>query len=149
MRAVVQRTKKSQVSVAGKIVGTANLGLTVLLGIDAADTIADTKYMADKILNLRIFEDDVGKMNLSLLDIGGDLLVVSQFTLYGDCRKGRRPSFTEAAPPDIAEPLYEEFVSLCREAGVQVGTGQFRTEMEVEMLNWGPVTMLVDSRKMF
>ncbi len=149
MRAVVQRTKRSQVHVAGEIVGTAGLGLTVLLGVGAEDTMADVQYMVEKILNLRIFEDDAGKMNLSLLDIGGDLLAVSQFTLYGDCRKGRRPGFTEAAAPEIAEPLYEEFVRLCREAGVQVGTGRFRTEMEVEMVNWGPVTMLVDSRKVF
>lgn len=149
MRAVVQRTSSSRVVVDGEVVGTAGAGLTVLLGVGHGDNAEDVKYLADKILNLRIFEDEAGKMNRSLLDVGGELLVVSQFTLYGDCRKGRRPGFSDAAPPEVAEQLYEEFVALCRQAGVQVGTGRFRTEMQVELVNHGPVTILLDSRKLF
>ncbi len=149
MRAVVQRTSSASVEVEGEIVGTANAGLTVLLGVGEGDTSEDVKYMAEKIVNLRIFEDENGKMNRSLLDVGGDLLVVSQFTLYGDCRKGRRPGFSDAASPEIAERLYGEFVDICREKGIAVGTGRFQTEMEVNLVNTGPVTILLDSRKLF
>lgn len=149
MRAVVQRTKSSRVSVDGDIVGTAGTGLTVLLGVGKDDTEEDAQYITQKLLHLRIFEDDAGKLNLSLLDTGGEMLIVSQFTLYGDCRKGRRPSFSEAAVPAEAERLYEVVVAGCREAGVHVETGRFRTEMEVELNNWGPVTLLLDSRRQF
>ncbi len=149
MRAVVQRTKSSRVSVGGEVVGTAGAGLTVLLGVGQGDTDEDARYITQKLLHLRIFEDDEGKLNRSLLDVGGEMLIVSQFTLYGDCRKGRRPGFSDAARPEDAERLYEVVVAGCREAGVTVGTGRFRTEMEVELNNWGPVTLLLDSRRQF
>lgn len=149
MRAVVQRTLSSAVTSDGVETGRAGLGLTVLLGIAQGDDAADVQYMAEKIANLRIFEDDKGKMNRSLLDIGGDMLVVSQFTLCGDVRHGRRPSFTEAAAPEQAEPLYEQFVSAVRAMGIHTATGRFRTEMVVSLENHGPVTILVDSRKTF
>ncbi len=149
MRAVVQRTKSSRVSVGGEVVGTADAGLTVLVGVGRDDTEEDARYIVQKILHLRIFEDEDGKLNRSLLDVGGELLIVSQFTLYGDCRKGRRPGFSEAAVPAEAERLYEVVVDGCRAAGVTVGTGRFRTEMDVELVNWGPVTLLLDSRRQF
>lgn len=149
MRAVIQRTTQSQVTVDGELVGKAGAGLTVLLGVGAEDTEEDARYLADKIVNLRIFEDADGKMNRSLLDTGGEILAISQFTLYGDVRKGRRPSFTAAAPPSLAEPLYEVFVQTLRAHDVTVGTGRFQTEMQVTLTNDGPVTILLDSGKLF
>lgn len=149
MRAVLQRTLRSQVTVDGEVVGRIGAGLTVLLGVGPEDTETDVQYMKDKILNLRIFEDEAGKMNRSLLDTAGELLIVSQFTLYGDCRKGRRPGFSSAAPPELAERLYEELTAACRAEGVTVATGIFAAEMQVELVNDGPVTMLLDSRKLF
>lgn len=149
MRAVVQRTLTSSVTSEGVETGCAGLGLTVLLGVAQDDDEKDALYMAEKIANLRIFEDDKGKMNRSLVDIGGDMLVVSQFTLCGDARHGRRPSFTEAAPPELAEALYEKFVSAVSAMGIRMATGRFRTEMVVSLENHGPVTILVDSKKLF
>lgn len=149
MRAVVQRTRSSSVTSNGVETGRIGPGLTVLLGIAADDTEQDVQYMADKITHLRIFEDEQDKMNCSLLDVGGDMLVISQFTLYGDARHGRRPSFTQAAPPAMAEPLYERFVQAVEKQGIHVGTGRFRTEMVVTLENHGPVTILVDSKKEF
>ncbi|AXL20552.1 MULTISPECIES: D-aminoacyl-tRNA deacylase [Megasphaera] len=149
MRAVVQRTLTSSVTSEGVETGRAGLGLTVLLGVAQDDNEKDALYMAEKIANLRIFEDDKGKMNRSLVDIGGDMLVVSQFTLCGDARHGRRPSFTEAAPPELAEALYEKFVSAVSAMGIRTATGRFRTEMVVSLENHGPVTILVDSKKLF
>lgn len=149
MRAVVQRTLTSSVTSEGVETGRAGLGLTVLLGVAQDDDEKDALYMAEKISNLRIFEDDKGKMNRSLVDIGGDMLVVSQFTLCGDARHGRRPSFTEAAPPELAEALYEKFVSAVSAMGIRMATGRFRTEMVVSLENHGPVTILVDSKKLF
>lgn len=149
MRAVVQKVSSSKVTVDGEITGQINEGLLVLLGVTHEDTSKDVDYMIDKTLNLRIFEDEYGKMNLSLKDIGGELLVVSQFTLYGDCRKGRRPSFSEAAKPEFANELYEEYVAKAKAQGIKVGTGRFRTHMVVDITNEGPVTMLLDSSKTF
>lgn len=149
MRAVVQRTLTSSVTSEGVETGRAGLGLTVLLGVAQDDDEKDALYMAEKIANLRIFEDDKGKMNRSLVDIGGDMLVVSQFTLCGDARHGRRPSFTEAAPPELAEALYEKFVSAVSAMGIRMAMGRFRTEMVVSLENHGPVTILVDSKKLF
>lgn len=149
MRAVVQKTITSSVTSDGVETGRAGKGLTVLLGVGQDDTEQDVRYMVDKITHLRIFEDDQDKLNLSLLDIGGDMLVVSQFTLYGDARHGRRPSFTAAAPPEMANRLYEDFVTSVRALGIPVGTGKFRTHMVVSLENDGPVTILVDSKKVF
>lgn len=149
MRAVVQRTDRSSVTVNNEIIANVGRGLTVLLGVGAEDQEADAKYLAEKIVNLRIFSDDEGKMNLSLLDINGDLLVVSQFTLYADCRKGRRPGFDNAAPPEKARELYLKFIDFCKEIGVKVSCGQFQSEMMVELTNHGPVTMLLDSKRVF
>lgn len=149
MRAVVQRVSRSSVTVGEETVGAIGRGLTVLLGVAEGDTIEDAKYMAGKIANLRIFEDEAGKLNLSLLDMGGYLLAVSQFTLLGDCRKGRRPGFTDAARPEEANRLYECFVEETRRLGVPVETGVFQTHMVVRIENDGPVTLLVDSRKAF
>lgn len=149
MRAVVQRVKCSKVVVDGKVIGQIDRGFNVLLGISREDTAEDVRYMKDKIVNLRVFEDDQGKLNRSLLDVGGELLVVSQFTLYGDCRKGRRPSFIEALGGDEANSLYEEFVRLCREDVRRVETGEFGAEMMVSIENDGPVTLLIDSKKNF
>lgn len=149
MRAVVQKTLTSSVTSDGVETGRAGKGLTVLLGVGQDDTEQDVRYMVDKITHLRIFEDDQDKLNLSLLDIGGDMLVVSQFTLYGDARHGRRPSFTAAAPPEMANRLYEDFVTSVRALGIIVGTGKFRTHMVVSLENDGPVTILVDSKKVF
>lgn len=149
MRAVVQRTSKASVTVEGQAIATIGCGLTVLLGVGPDDTEQDARYLAEKIVNLRIFSDNAGKMNLSLLDIKGELLVVSQFTLYGDCRKGRRPSFDSAAHPQKARELYEVFVSLCSELGAKVSCGQFQAEMVVELANHGPVTLLLDSKRIF
>ena len=147
MRAVVQRVKKSRVAVGSETVGQIGKGLLVFLGIAKEDTRRDCDYLADKIANLRIFEDKNGKMNQSLLETGGELLVVSQFTLLGDCRKGRRPSFIRAAEPDVANQLYQHFVRVVRQKGISVKTGQFRAMMEVSLVNDGPVTLIIESRK--
>ena len=131
--------------VEGETVGQVGPGLTVLLGVGHGDDAAAVRWMADKLVGLRVFEDDDGKMNRSLLDVGGQMLVVSQFTLFGDCKKGRRPSFVDAAPPELAERLYDQFVATVRGHGVTVGTGRFRTHMEVSLTNDGPVTLIVES----
>jgi D-tyrosyl-tRNA(Tyr) deacylase len=146
MRAVVQRVTSASVSVAGEATGTIDRGLVVLLGVANGDTEADANYLADKIVGLRIFPDDDDKMNRSLLEANGELLVVSQFTLLGDCRKGRRPSFVEAAPPELAEALYERFVAAAHKLGATVATGRFRQNMQVALVNDGPVTLIVESR---
>lgn len=149
MRAVVQRVSSSKVTVDEEVVGKVNKGLLVLLGVTHDDTSKDVDYMVDKVTNLRIFEDKNDKMNLSLKDIDGEILAVSQFTLYGDCRRGRRPSFSNAARPDVANPLYEEFVQKVRDLGINVGTGKFGAHMMVDLTNDGPVTILLESRKEF
>lgn len=149
MRAVVQRVGRAEVRTGGEVVGRIGRGLVVLLGAGEGDRDEDADYLADKIVGLRIFPDDDDQMNRALGDVGGALLVVSQFTLYGDCRKGRRPSFIEAMRPEGAEALYERFVARARASGVLVETGRFRTMMEVELVNDGPVTLLLDSRKGF
>lgn len=145
MRAVVQRVKQSTVSVEGEIIATIGHGLLVFIGIAQGDRSSDAEYLAEKISNLRIFEDDAGKMNRSLLETGGQMLVVSQFTLLGDCRKGRRPSFVKAAPPDTADQLYAYFADRIRKKGIPVQTGQFRAMMAVTLINDGPVTLILDS----
>ena len=145
MRAVIQRLK-SKVTVDNNIVGSINQGFVVLLGVTHEDTLEDIKYLAEKIINLRIFEDEQGKLNLSLVDIQGEILSVSQFTLYADCRKGRRPSFTNAAPPEMANNLYLEFNNYLRELGIKVATGVFQAHMDVELVNNGPVTIILDSK---
>jgi D-tyrosyl-tRNA(Tyr) deacylase len=149
MRAVVQRVTSSKVLIGDETVGNINRGLLVLLGVTHDDTSKDVDYMVDKIVNLRIFEDENDKMNLSVRDIEGDLLVVSQFTLYGDCRKGKRPSFTDAAKPELANKLYEEFVEIAKQHELRVQTGRFQAHMLVDIANDGPVTMLIDSKKNF
>ncbi len=149
MRAVVQRVKHSQVTVEEEIVGKIQSGLMVLLGVEDGDTPKDAQYMIDKIANLRVFEDEDEKMNCSIKDVGGDILAVSQFTLLGDCRKGRRPSFINAARPDAANDLYELFVAGVREEGIKVETGVFQADMLVDIANDGPVTLLLDSKKQF
>lgn len=149
MRAVVQRVSQASVTVAGEVVGQIGPGMLVLLGVADGDDERDAATLADKIVGLRIFEDEEGKMNRGLADIGGAMLVVSQFTLLGDCRKGRRPSFVAAAAPEIAERLYEVFVEHVKAAGIEVGTGRFRQHMDVALVNDGPVTLLLDSRKLF
>lgn len=149
MRAVVQRVTEAFVSVDDEVISKINKGLVVLLGIADNDTMEDVKYMADKIVSLRIFEDEEGKMNRSAIDVGADLLIVSQFTLLGDVRKGRRPSFIQAAPPEKAEELYEALVKICREKIKNVKKGQFQAHMLVSILNDGPVTILLDSKKQF
>lgn len=145
MKAVVQRVSRALVTVAGEVVGAIDRGLLVLLGVAAGDDLTDVRYLAEKISGLRIFEDDQGKMNLSLADVGGAMLVVSQFTLLGDCRKGRRPSFDKAARPDQARELYEAFVEAVRGQGVETATGRFQEHMLVELVNDGPVTLLLES----
>jgi len=137
------------VSVVEQTVGAVGQGLMVLLGVARGDTSEDALYLAEKTAGLRIFEDDQGKMNRSVEEVGGGILVVSQFTLLGDCRKGRRPGFTEAAPPELADRLYEEYVEALRRRGINVATGVFRAEMQVHLVNDGPVTLLLDSRKQF
>ncbi len=149
MRAVVQRVERAQVTVAGEIVGKIGPGLLVLLGVSKTDTPSDCDYLATKILGLRIFEDENQKMNLSLAETRGAVLAVSQFTLYGDTRKGKRPSFDEAAPPQLARELYEYFVSRIRESGITCETGRFQAMMQVELVNDGPVTILLDSKRVF
>ena len=145
MRAVVQRVKESTVKTDNEIVGQIGSGLLVLLGVAKNDTAKDADYLANKIINLRIFEDQDGKMNRSLLETGGELLAVSQFTLLADCRKGRRPSFIEAAEPEKAIDLYEKFVNMVRAKGIGVQTGRFRAMMEVALINDGPVTVIIES----
>ena len=149
MRAVVQRVTRAQVTVNGEVTGRISRGLVVLLGVGNADTQSDADYLADKIVGLRIFDDDNGKMNLSVLDIRGEVLVVSQFTLYGDVRRGKRPSFDAAAPPQPARELYEYFVARIRATGLLGETGRFQETMQVELVNDGPVTILLDSAKSF
>ncbi len=146
MRAVVQRVSQAQVRVDQEVVGAIGPGLLVLLGVSTMDAPAQARWLADKLVGLRLFADDDGKMNRSLLDTGGAALIVSQFTLYGDCRKGRRPSFIEAATPDLAIPLYEAFLDAVRAQGVPVATGRFGAMMQVELVNDGPVTLIVDSK---
>jgi len=145
VKAVVQRVTQSNVTVDGEIVSSIRNGLLILLGVSRDDQETDADYLSDKIVNLRIFEDTAGKMNLSLLETGGEALVVSQFTLLGDCRKGRRPSFIDAAPPDKANQLYEYFTQKLKEKGVSVQTGVFRAMMDVSLVNNGPVTMILES----
>ncbi|MCK8490028.1 D-aminoacyl-tRNA deacylase [Paenibacillus sp. MBLB2552] len=145
MRVVVQRCREAQVNVAGEMVGAIGPGLMLLVGVTHEDTEQDAAYLAEKIAGLRIFEDEAGKMNLAVTEIVGEILSVSQFTLYGDCRKGRRPNFMAAARPETAEPLYERFNELLRAKGLTVETGVFGAEMDVELTNWGPVTLIVDS----
>lgn len=149
MRAVIQRVKESDVTVEDKITGSIGHGLTVLLGVEEDDSEEDARYMADKISGLRIFEDDAGKMNLSVRDVGGSILAISQFTLLGDARKGKRPSFSSAARPDEADRLYRRFIDFVKEGGIKVEEGIFRAEMLVRIYNDGPVTILLDSRKTF
>ena len=150
MRAVVQRCRRGSVTVAGEVVGAIDHGLVVLLGAGRGDAEADVAYVVDKVVNLRIFADDEGKMNRSVLDVAGGVLLISQFTLYGDTRKGRRPAFVDALEPGPAEALYERAVAAVRAAGVaKVATGVFRADMQVELVNDGPVTILIDSRKQF
>ena len=149
MRAVVQRVTRAKVTVGGEIVGEIGTGLVVLLGVAISDTARDADYLAEKIVALRICDDAKGKMNLSVAETGGGVLVVSQFTLYGDVRRGLRPSWSDAAAPEIAEPLYELFVQNVRRKLANVATGSFRRMMQVELVNDGPVTILIDSRKAF
>ena len=149
MRAVLQRVTRASVRVEGRTVGEIGAGLLVLLGVARDDKESDAVYLVEKVLNLRVFEDAEGRMNLSLAEAGGALLAVSQFTLYGDARKGRRPSWFDAAPPELARPLYKFFVAAARARGAQVETGSFQAMMEVELVNDGPVTILLDSRKLF
>ena len=149
MRIILQRVKQAGVETTGEVVGEIGQGLLVLLGAGKEDADSDVEYLVEKVLGLRIFEDGVGKMNLSVTDIGGEVLVVSQFTLYGDCRKGRRPSFDKAATPELAEELYEKFVQRIRDFGVPVQTGKFGAMMDVQLVNSGPVTIMLDSKKGF
>jgi len=145
MRAVVQRVSEGRVTVDGEVVGEIGQGLVVLVGVTHGDTEAQARWLARKIAGLRIFEDDAGKLNRSVQDVGGEILVVSQFTLYADARKGRRPSFIHAAPPEVAEPLIEYFCQVLREEGLTVATGRFRAMMQVCLCNEGPVTIIVDT----
>lgn len=149
MRAVIQRVTQASVSVDGEIKGAIGAGFLVLIGVEAGDGEADLRYIADKVPNLRVFEDEQGKMNRSLMDVGGELLAVSQFTLLGDARGGRRPSFIAAARPEAADPLYERLVADWRARGIRVETGVFGADMKVALVNDGPVTILLDSHKLF
>ncbi|MBC8418458.1 MAG: D-tyrosyl-tRNA(Tyr) deacylase [Proteobacteria bacterium] len=149
MRAVVQRVKESKVEVKGRVVGSIGQGILIFLGVGEDDSVKDCDYLANKIANLRIFPDTEGLMNLSLVDTGGAALVVSQFTLWGDCRKGRRPSFAHAARPEMAQELYEHFVRLLMQKDIPVATGQFQEMMDVSLINDGPVTLMLDSSKGF
>ena len=149
MRAVVQRVTSSSVTVDEKVIGSINEGFNVLIGICKDDTIEDLQYIKDKIINLRVFHDENDKMNLSILDIKGEILAISQFTLYGDCRKGRRPSFSSAARPEVATKLYEEFIEKARKEGIVTKTGQFGAHMMVDLTNDGPVTILLESNRDF
>lgn len=149
MRAVVQRVSNASVEINDATAGNIGEGLLVLLGVSNRDTEKDVQFMADKVINLRIFADEDDKMNLSVKDTGGEILVVSQFTLYGDCRKGRRPSYNDAAVPEKAQELYNDFVNTIKESGLQVATGKFQAMMQVSLVNDGPVTILLDSEKQF
>ena len=149
MRAVVQRVREAEVEANGDEVGGIGRGLVVLVGVGKDDTEKDVDYLIEKVLGLRIFDDSLGKMNLSIIDAGGEILAVSQFTLYGDCRKGRRPSFDEAATPVLAEGLYDLFVEKISKRGIKVKTGRFRSFMDLHLVNSGPVTILLDSKKTF
>jgi D-tyrosyl-tRNA(Tyr) deacylase len=146
MRVVVQRVSRARVVIDQEVVGQIGPGLLVLLGVTPSDTPEQAVWLADKVVGLRIFNDDEGKMNRGLADVGGAMLIVSQFTLYGDCRKGRRPSFIDAAPPEIAVPLYEAFINAVKALGVPVQTGRFGAMMQVELVNDGPVTLIVESK---
>jgi D-tyrosyl-tRNA(Tyr) deacylase len=146
MRAVLQRVSEARVRIAGEVVGDIGRGLLVLLGVAPTDTPEQARWLADKIVGLRIFGDAEGKMNLAVADVGGSVLIVSQFTLHGDCSKGRRPSFIAAAPPEIAVPLYETFINEVKALGVPVATGRFGAMMQVELINDGPVTLILDSK---
>ena len=148
MRACLQRVSEAHVTVDGAETGRIGRGLVVLLGIGHNDGDAEVNWLAEKIVGLRVFEDSAGKMNLSLAEVGGGMLVISQFTLYGDCRKGRRPSFTDAAPPELAEKLYDTFVDVARRAGGEIATGRFREHMMVSLVNDGPVTLWIDTAEM-
>lgn len=145
----MQRVKEASVRIDGRLVGAVGRGLLVLLGVGNGDSEKDADFLAEKVLNLRVFPDDDGQMNRSVVDVGGGLLVVSQFTLYGDARRGRRPSYVDAAPPAEANRLYEHFVSRVRPSGLEVATGVFRATMDVALVNEGPVTLLLDSRRQF
>jgi D-tyrosyl-tRNA(Tyr) deacylase len=147
MRAVVQRVSRASVVIAGDTVGDIGSGLVVLLGIAHSDTPAQAQWLAEKVAGLRVFKDADGKMNRDLVDVGGAMLIVSQFTLYGDCRKGKRPSFIDAAPPSIAIPLYETFINSVKALGIRVAEGRFGADMKVELVNDGPVTLIVDSKR--
>jgi D-aminoacyl-tRNA deacylase len=147
MRVVVQRSKKASVTVEGKITGQISKGLVLLVGVTHEDTVEDAEFVADKVANLRIFEDGNEKMNFSLLDVGGEILSVSQFTLYGDCRKGRRPNFMDAARPEHAKIVYDQFNNILREKGIIVETGVFGAMMDVSLTNDGPVTLIIESKK--
>lgn len=149
MRAVIQRVARAELSVNGEQLASIGRGYVVLLGVTHDDNETDARYIADKIASLRLFEDEAGKINLGITDVGGEVLMVSQFTLYADCRKGRRPSFTDAAPPAVADKLYQQVVELLRETGLSVQTGIFGAHMLVALVNDGPVTILLDSRKVF
>jgi D-tyrosyl-tRNA(Tyr) deacylase len=149
MRAVIQRVRRASVTINGTVHGEIGRGMLVLLGIHGSDRLTDLQWLAEKVVNLRIFDDPQGKMNLSLADIAGAMLIISQFTLYGDCRKGRRPGFSSAAAPDIAEPLYHRFIEEIKNKQVKVATGIFQAAMDVELVNEGPVTLLLDSEKQF
>jgi D-tyrosyl-tRNA(Tyr) deacylase len=146
MKVVVQRSKQASVTVDGERIGSIDRGLVLLVGITHDDTDADIRWMADKIAGLRIFEDEGGKMNLSVVDVGGDILSISQFTLYGDCRKGRRPNFMAAARPEQAESVYDTFNEALRSLELRVETGRFGAMMDVSLVNWGPVTLILDSK---
>jgi D-tyrosyl-tRNA(Tyr) deacylase len=146
MRAVVQRVSRARVAIGDEVVGQIGHGLLVLIGVARDDTSAEARWLADKIVGLRIFADAEGKMNRGLAEVGGEALVVSQFTLYGDCQKGRRPSFVDAAPPEIAVPLYESFLTAMRALGIPTATGRFGAMMQVELVNDGPVTLIVESK---
>jgi len=146
MRAVLQRVSRARVLVEGAVVGQIGRGVLVLLGVARTDTAEQARWLAEKVVGLRLFEDGEGKINLGVADVNGEVLVVSQFTLYGDCRKGRRPSFLDAAPPEIAVPLYESFVEAVKAQGIRTETGRFRAMMQVELVNDGPVTLIVDSK---
>jgi D-tyrosyl-tRNA(Tyr) deacylase len=149
LRAILQRVREASVTIEGDVIGKIGLGWAVFLGVSTDDTIADVKYMAEKTIHLRAFPDEEGKMNKSVLEVGGAVLVVSQFTLMADCRKGRRPSFVLAAPPEKANQLYEDYVKKLSEAGLTTATGKFQSHMDVRILNDGPVTMMLDSKKLF
>lgn len=148
MRAVIQRVSYARVTIEGKVHGEIGKGFLILLGVCEGDTEAEAVYLADKCTGLRVFTDENDKMNLPLADVGGEMLIISQFTLYGDCRKGKRPSFIRAARPELAVPLYETFLARCRASGIPVKTGEFGADMKVELLNDGPVTILMDTEEM-